>query len=196
MSVLDRCRGCERFGAVNESGLCKRCARLVKKHGIKILFKESTSDRGKVIGFSLGDIGLIPIMPSGLIYPRDEWEIISRLVNQFYRSVSDKELNEYNISKSTRYKVPGDSPPIVGYIYLLMSENGYYKIGRTTNIQKRLKAIQREYPIEIKLLHFWECDNYIEVESTLHELYKEYRRGKTEWFSLPQDIVNDICDMS
>jgi len=77
----------------------------------------------------------------------------------------------------------------------LSAENGYYKIGRTINIQSRLRSLQREFPLEIKLVHYFECDDYIATESSLHKIYGAYRKGNTEWFALPVGAVDKICEM-
>lgn len=78
-----------------------------------------------------------------------------------------------------------------GYIYLLRAENGYYKIGRSVEISKRLASLQRDFPIAIKLVYSYRHSDYIKEEARLHSLYKEFRK-QGEWFALPPKAVRAI----
>lgn len=194
---MGKCRGCLKFYPTDKDRLCSRCAKLARQFGDGILFRTSTIDKAGsfIVGFSLRNEGLMPTRPSGIIVDWGEWEVVSRLVSQFYKAIKKGEIDKYNSHCSSRGRIPGERIPKTGFVYLLRSENGYYKIGRTKNIQSRLTAIQRKYPIDIKLIHFWECDDYIETEDALHRLYQDHRKGLTEWFSLPPEAVDEICAM-
>jgi hypothetical protein len=78
-----------------------------------------------------------------------------------------------------------------GYVYLIQSTSGYFKIGKAKDVQNRLKTFEVKLPFEVDLLHSIECDNYNQAESQLHERFKT-KRVKGEWFNLTPDDVNYI----
>jgi predicted GIY-YIG superfamily endonuclease len=72
------------------------------------------------------------------------------------------------------------------YIYLLKSEeNGYYKIGKSVNPDKRVKTLQTGNPEKISLISKVEISNKFcyRVESALHSQYS-YVKKNGEWFNL------------
>lgn len=83
----------------------------------------------------------------------------------------------------------------VGYVYLVDGGNGLFKIGMTTNIVSRLKSIQAQSPISLKIAHIIPCSNYQEVEVYLHKKYQSTRRHY-EWFALSEEQVSEIKTIS
>ena len=83
---------------------------------------------------------------------------------------------------------------ILGYIYLLQSSDGLYKIGATkNNPQDRTKKLNTGNGNKIELIYYFQCEQYFKVEKSLH---KKYKRQKTEtnneWFELTQEQVNSF----
>lgn len=79
-----------------------------------------------------------------------------------------------------------------GFVYLIKSNEGVYKIGRTTNINKRLTQLQVASSVPLKVLWFKHFSNAPEVEKMLHETFKEYQY-QGEWFKLPTSAIRWIC---
>lgn len=85
----------------------------------------------------------------------------------------------------------GDSPLMnKGYVYLLKSKlrNAVaYKIGRTSNIENRIKQLRQPSNIE-EILHHIETDDPIGVETYWHNRFEANRlypdKLKDEWFKL------------
>lgn len=76
-----------------------------------------------------------------------------------------------------------------GYIYLMSSENGYYKIGITRKqTEERLKGIKRQFPIEIRIIHYIKSMCCRNVETFLHEKYS-HKRIENEWFNLSEEDI-------
>ena len=76
------------------------------------------------------------------------------------------------------------------YIYLLkLSESGYYKIGYTNNINKRIKELSTGNAEEITLIAKYTSKYYKQVENYLHNIYN-FKRIRGEWFNL--DIEDEI----
>lgn len=74
-----------------------------------------------------------------------------------------------------------------GWVYL-MSGNGLYKLGLTTNLLQRCKSF-RGLPFEVNLVHFIRTDDPGLLEKKWHYLFRN-QRVRGEWFDLdPDDIL-------
>ena len=61
----------------------------------------------------------------------------------------------------------------------------YYKIGRTIDVNGRLRGIQTSIPfydLALAAVHY--CEDYIQFEKLLHEKYSDQRLRNSEWFEL------------
>lgn len=76
-------------------------------------------------------------------------------------------------------------------IYFLKC-NSYVKIGFTTNIKKRVSALDTAIPYNIQLL-FW-VDGNIEFEKTVHDIFSEWNHKK-EWFKISEDRIIEILKL-
>jgi hypothetical protein len=98
------------------------------------------------------------------------------------------------MASDDEFEEPIEIPATSHSVYLIWAEGtSYYKIGKSTDIKKRLNALQTSCPHPIKLIHTIRCINssMTEVEAALHLRYYTSRlRG--EWFELDQDAVNYI----
>jgi hypothetical protein len=81
------------------------------------------------------------------------------------------------------------------YCVYLVSGNGYVKIGKATNVRRRLSSLQTSSPFPLKLLKTWTCNDAVEKENMLHAKYKKYRH-KGEWFLLPDEILTELIAMA
>lgn len=75
-------------------------------------------------------------------------------------------------------------------IYILYS-CGYYKIGITSNIQKRINTLQTGNPFLIQLVFFKIVNGANTLENELHKKYKN-KNVLGEWFWLNNEDVQDI----
>jgi hypothetical protein len=76
-----------------------------------------------------------------------------------------------------------------GTVYVILSENGFCKIGLTTgNLDNRLKQILTASPFRLKLMHSFPAPDCREAEATLHRKFSEKRR-QGEWFDLSRDDI-------
>lgn len=75
------------------------------------------------------------------------------------------------------------------YIYFILSDDGYVKIGLSNDPEKRLKSLQTATAHELKIIH--QIPGNQKVEHYLHTLFKKDRfRG--EWFIYSEMIKNFI----
>jgi hypothetical protein len=81
-----------------------------------------------------------------------------------------------------------------GYIYLLICANGMYKIGRSRNIEERIRGLNREIPIHIHCVHHFLSDCSPAAEKYMHNKFSNERVGY-EWFNLSPEQVEWICSL-
>jgi hypothetical protein len=87
----------------------------------------------------------------------------------------------------TRQQSSG-STPTPGYVYLLQSDTGHYKIGRAKTPDKRIKTFGIKLPFKVEYLAVIKTPDMIALEKQLHERY-EQKRINGEWFDLlPEDV--------
>ena len=82
-------------------------------------------------------------------------------------------------------------------IYFIQAgENGPIKIGRSNDVEKRLKQLQTASAEKLKILWVYDADNDKETEIELHEELKS-ERINGEWFKPSEQvffIINNHCD--
>ena len=72
---------------------------------------------------------------------------------------------------------------VKGFVYIIKSSEGYYKIGKSIDKETRIGTLEVKLPFEIDVEHTIESDDYTLAEKTLHNEY-EKKRVRGEWFSL------------
>lgn len=78
-----------------------------------------------------------------------------------------------------------------GYIYLIKAGE-HYKIGKSTNVARRMQ--QFNLPIPIELLHTIAAQDMGRVESYLHKRFAD-QRVRGEWFTLSPDDIAWVCSL-
>jgi hypothetical protein len=77
-------------------------------------------------------------------------------------------------------------------VYVMRSENGLVKIGRSRNPEKRRKALQATSGFPVELIHHWPSEAPSTVERAAHLLLSEHRKAG-EWFDVSvEDAVAAI----
>ena len=72
------------------------------------------------------------------------------------------------------------------FVYLVRS-HGLYKIGRTADLNKRLSTLRSSSPCDIELIYSIESMDASNIESRLHQLYKN-QNHHGEWFAFSSDV--------
>lgn len=78
-----------------------------------------------------------------------------------------------------------------GYVYLLKSASGEYKIGHTTNPEHRFKTFDVKLPFKVSFEHLILCEDRRALESELHLKFKT-KRINGEWFALTDADIEYI----
>jgi hypothetical protein len=78
-----------------------------------------------------------------------------------------------------------------GFVYFIKADSGATKIGRTSNLDNRMKAFAVSLPFPIRVEHVFETIDMINVERKFHELFAD-RRLNGEWFDIAEDVLLSI----
>jgi hypothetical protein len=105
----------------------------------------------------------------------------------------DSESDDMWSDDAKRYQIQKAKAEILrskkfGYVYLVRSVSGHYKIGRTKDPADRMKTFNVKLPFEIELLHTIESDDYCIAEELLHDKFA-LKRINGEWFALDDNDV-------
>ena len=73
-----------------------------------------------------------------------------------------------------------------GYVYLIRN-GGLHKIGRTRNLEQRMKQLRPDEIIGVLKTY-----KYRELEKKLHKTYRSVRLPQSEYFRLRKSDVNDV----
>lgn len=78
-----------------------------------------------------------------------------------------------------------------GYVYVLRSQDGYFKIGCSANWEHRVRTISSSLPNKPKLVLVLRTGDMRATEKAIHRFYS---RGRTngEWFRLYQGDVTSL----
>ncbi len=166
------------------SGLCEKDSFEQKNHCFKEVFKINKAES------YLNSSDSMKINNYYYLNNREKYFfVLNTLLDiiPFYTDTYDLlgELTEKD--KEDLYTIQLDHCNNITKTYLMLDEvNGFIKIGKSKKPIYRERTLQSEKPT-IKLIHII----YEDIESELHEKYKEYRyRG--EWFKLPESKVDEI----
>lgn len=181
--MMDNCRICFQFRNVDSDRVCNRC---------KVKEARKVATKLRLVAYKSK---LRPeILSNGKILKKEDWFYIKRLIDNFYSSVTYEDIDWMN---KERDEQRDEKQRIVsGYVYLMKSDNGYYKIGRALDVDIRNKQHMRDYPLVITVLHSFFCRNYIKAESHLLKMFAD-KKLQGEWFQLDKadiDFITGIND--
>jgi allophanate hydrolase subunit 1 len=82
-----------------------------------------------------------------------------------------------------------------GYVYLIQSESGWYKIGRTINPEDRMKTFSVKLPFRVEYICLIQSEDMIALEAELHKRFED-QRFAGEWFDLTDNDVAYLKSMA
>jgi predicted GIY-YIG superfamily endonuclease len=89
-----------------------------------------------------------------------------------------------------------------GYVYVIQAlcgnESGRYKIGRTNNVNRRIKQLSWTYKDVYKVIGVIYADNTQKLEAELHrkfEIKRVYPGTLVEWFYLDRNDLGELASM-
>jgi len=81
----------------------------------------------------------------------------------------------------------------LGFIYLIQSPIGIYKIGKANDVRQRLANLRGQFKADLKLIHAFEAVNVLDVEWAFHTHFR-HRRAYGEWFTLDAQDLEEFFD--
>lgn len=78
---------------------------------------------------------------------------------------------------------------MISWIYVLDDGLGHYKIGRTDNLDVRVRNLGIQLPIKARVALAFQVDDAASAERYFH-LFFEYLRCNGEWFRLDRDALD------
>lgn len=131
-------------------------------------------------------------MAMGLIFLGISYSLVRRLNNLQAKntvnermavygkdSVIDMGLQLYNLTT-----VPNSANK--GYVYVVKSDTGHYKIGHTSDPHNRFNTFNVKLPMEIDFIVLIKTGNMTYLETIFHQQYK-HKRVRGEWFNLDRN---------
>lgn len=105
-----------------------------------------------------------------------------------YAQACQQEI-ERRVSKSLKAQAAKVvKPGRAGYVYLIQSSTGAYKIGKTKNPQDRIRTFAIKLPFEVEYVCLIPTTDMAELETRLHQRFAD-KRVNGEWFNLsPEDV--------
>jgi len=125
----------------------------------------------------------------------------AKALYEFYSNITQEEIDEFNdeIDEETRQEMESfnrqhsNSAKTEGYIYFVKSDTGYTKIGMTSNIDTRFKALKTTSPHKLNLICTVKGFDYEKLERKAHKHFKQ-RKAEGEWFDINLDQINDFVE--
>lgn len=137
-----------------------------------------------------------------LVIPtREQFDAFVAEMDEFYQVFSPEDIGTinreaedewhrkaYEESVSVRKERPAVNKPKPGYVYLLQSQSGHYKIGLTKNPEHRAKTFGIQLPFEVEFICLIQTEDMPTLETELHTRFAD-KRVNGEWFNLaPEDV--------
>lgn len=123
----------------------------------------------------------------------------ARYVKGTTKLIELNELQETNlykyyqeIDKALRAQGMPRTPGEQGFVYLIRCGR-HYKIGKTKNIDQRMRAISTSQPYPVEIIHTMRTNNMARAEAFFHGSFDGGRRHR-EWFQLTAHQIKMMCD--
>lgn len=110
----------------------------------------------------------------------------NRSIREGYRDQHTKSQKLEKVTLPHRFLIY----PKSNVVYVLKC-NEWFKIGKSSDLGERVKALSTACPYPIEVIYFFETNNPMQVERALHKKFSS-KRGIGEWFSLNLDDVEEI----
>lgn len=156
-----------------------------------MITKESVTKSGHPIYLSNCEI----IIPINTVKSEDGVALLESMYDLIECHAVLKLAATVSSSPTKEERIASRQKAMHGYVYLLKSSLGHYKIGSTKDVAKRLHSIECSFPHKVELVHSFETDERYRVERELQARYAEYRLAG-EWFTLPGSAISEFTEIT
>lgn len=183
---MQQCKSCYKFRyELDDDGVCTPCNNKRKKP-VNVRLEPKNAYQ------------MVAYLSDGQMLTKERWFSLRSCVDKFYNNISMDDIEDRN-RKIRRQKqaldgIPSDKPS-PGVIYLLASNVGYYKIGKSSNLSRRIGEHLRNYPVSLDVIHVIQVLNMSRCEGYLLSLFAD-KKLQGEWYALNSDDVEWICSLT
>jgi hypothetical protein len=78
-------------------------------------------------------------------------------------------------------------------IYIFKTGLSAYKIGVSSNVEKRRNQVQTGCPTKVDVFKVYEVERAYEVETIIHNYFSDFSTGR-EWFDIPESRMAAILE--
>lgn len=142
--------------------------------------------------------GILLITAGSRILTRSEWELLRDRIDTLYNGNSEEDIAAIllaaqrkwsdDLHAEIREKKNRPKPITPGFVYVITSEQGRYKIGRTVSMSSRMANLNTVSPYNLQLICTFKCADPKQLEEKLHLKFAPSRK-RGEWFDLSSDEV-------
>ena len=121
--------------------------------------------------------------------------------DNIFEKVDNSKLSELTVYPEAEESTDGGGTIQAGYIYIIAEQSqgidtGMYKVGKTGNLEERIKNLQTGNEHHLYYWYHWKVNNMTAAENAAHAAVTQYRAndgGGREWFYVRQaDLQNFI----
>jgi hypothetical protein len=155
--------------------------------------ERDTSPSGRVVRLQrVREHGLlIPRNEDGTVIDPEAWELVDDAVRTFYRHAQVESGGGVTLIDDPAGVVPSTTPR-AGFVYLLHYEDPndeeLFKIGKTTDLPARFRALRVQFPYPVRVLWAWRSADIDYTEKCFHAEHASQRLNG-EWFRIDLDRV-------
>lgn len=180
-----QCKVCFKYrNSINEHGECDKCVTVANRLRDVVLH---VKNRGRD--------EMTPFLGNRKILKKEEWLKLRKSIDRFYNNISMDDIQRYNekvVSPIARAKLGKNNDS--GVIYLLKSNIGFFKIGKSRDLERRVGEHLRNYPVSLDVIHVVIVEEMTKCESYLLSVFSD-RKMQGEWFALTSEDVEWICGL-
>jgi len=121
-----------------------------------------------------------------------------RYVNKHFQGTieeAEKALEEWQRVAPSPDPSQRSSPAFVYAIVPDVVNPLLVKIGRTSNVQSRLKGLATGSPVKLRILSWWKPRSIYSSEWYLHWKYRD-QRSHGEWFHTTEEMLQELKSLS
>jgi len=122
---------------------------------------------------------------------KEEGLAYAKEIMNFYENITQEQIDEYNekveaalyeeyTAVTTKNK---NKEKVEGYVYFVESDTGFVKVGMTSNLKTRIKALRSASPHILKLKGYVKTTRYGFLEKQIHSHFSN-RKTNGEWFDV------------
>lgn len=123
------------------------------------------------------------------------------LLNKLYSNKKKSSPRQKIFATKTKHDIRNeemqkiyDENKNAGYVYLMMSGNGFHKIGLSKNVDRRNGELNRQFPVDIRVVRTITCYDMRKVEKSLHKKFAN-KRIEYEWFKLDETDIDWLMNL-